>query len=66
MEGELTNDKLMRLSRENQLQIREPGSLSPEGGCNATAVFLYREVFFIPSKSDCCVSMTCPSPGHLP
>jgi hypothetical protein len=52
VEGELTNDRLMRLRRGNQLKVREPGSLSPERGCNATAVFLYREVFFIPSKSD--------------
>ena len=66
MEGELTNDKLMRLRRENQLKVREPGSVSPERGCSATAVFLYREVFFIPSKSDWCVSVTCRSPGHPP
>jgi hypothetical protein len=45
VEGELTNDKLMRLRRENQQKGREPGSVSPDRGCNATAVFLYREVF---------------------
>lgn len=66
MEGELTNDKFMRLRGENQLKVREPGSVSPERGCSATAVFLYREVFFIPSKSDWCVSMTCQSPGRCP
>lgn len=66
MERELINDKLMRLRRENQLKVREPGSVSPERGCSATAVFLYREVFFIPSKSDWCVSVTCRSPGHPP
>jgi hypothetical protein len=66
VEGELTNDKLMRLRRENQLKVREPGSVSPERGCRATAMFLYREVFFIPSKSDWCVSVTCRSPGHPP
>lgn len=48
MEGELTIDDLMKLRRENQLKVRKPGSVSPERGCNATAVFLYREVFFIP------------------
>jgi len=51
--------KLMRMRRENQLKVREPGSVSSERSCNATAMFLYREVFFIPSKSDWCVSMTC-------
>jgi hypothetical protein len=45
VEGELTNDKLMRLRRENQLKVREPGSVSPDRGYNATAVFLDREVF---------------------
>jgi hypothetical protein len=66
VEGELTNDKLMRSRRKNQLKEREPGSASPERGCNATAVGLYREDFFIPSKSDWCASMTCRSPGYPP
>ena len=66
VEGELTNDKLMRVRRERQLKEREHGSDGPGKGCNATAVYLYREVFFIPLKSDWCVSMTCQSLDYPP